>query len=181
MVYSSYKQQRILLYRAQGVSAYKIVNLLQEEGLKTSKTGVLKFLRKYALTGSVGRRPGSGRPTKITPEVLQIVEDQMQFDDETTAVQLQSLLVARGYPLCLNTILHSRSSLGWTFRGSAYCQIIREANKEKRLLWARQQLVSALTNGFRDVVWTDESSIQLETHRRYACRKKGEAPKLKPR
>ena len=100
---------------------------------------------------STVRRPGSGRPTKITPEVLQIVEDQMQSDGETNAVQLQSLLVARGHLLCLNTTLHSQNILGWTFCGSAYCQIIRDANKEKRQLWARQQLVSALTNGFQDV------------------------------
>ena len=32
---------------------------------------------------------GSDRPTKITADILRIVEAQMQLDDETTAVQLQ--------------------------------------------------------------------------------------------
>lgn len=50
---------------------------------------------------------GSGRPTKITRDVLSIVEAQMQADDETTAVQLQKLLVHvdNGHPLSLKTIL----------------------------------------------------------------------------
>jgi hypothetical protein len=33
----------------------------------------------------------------------------------------------------------------------------------------------------KDVVWTDETSIQLETHRRFCCRKRGQQARLKPR
>ena len=51
----------------------------------SKESGVLKFLRKYHTTGSLRRRPGSGRPTKVTPDILRIVEEQME-DDETTAV-----------------------------------------------------------------------------------------------
>lgn len=72
--------------------------------------------------GTIACHPGSGRPRKITTEVLQIVEAQMQRDDETTAIQLQKILVDSGHHLCLQTILNSCEKLGWTFRGSAYCQ-----------------------------------------------------------
>ena len=34
---------------------------------------------------------------------------------------------------------------------------------------------------FQDVIWSDESSVQLETHRRRCCRQKGQPPKSKPR
>ena len=80
---------------------------------------------------------GSDRPTKITADILHIVEAQMQLDDETTAVQPQKILVDEGHPLSLKTILASRTKLGWTFRGSAYCQLIRYVNKAKRLAWAQ--------------------------------------------
>ncbi len=80
--------------------------------------------------------PGSGRPTKITEEVKKIVEEQMQKDDETTASQLHRLLIDKGHPLSLRTILRCRTGLGWTFCGSVYCQLIRHANKAKRLEWA---------------------------------------------
>ena len=158
-----------------------MVDVLRGKGLSVSKTGILQLLRKYEVTGTIERRPGSGRPTKVSPEILQLVEDRMKEDDETTAVQLQSFLVNHGHPLCLRTILRSRTALGWTFRGSAHCQLIRRANVEKRLQWAREHLNEALTDGFQDVVWTDETTVQIETHRRFACRKLGQPAKLKPR
>ena len=101
----------------------------------------------------------------------------MREDDETTAIQLFYLLQTKGYSISLTTIFRCRNSLGWTFRGSAYCQLIREANKTKRLDWARAHI----NDKFEDVVWTDESTVQLETHRRFCCHKKGERPKNKPR
>ena len=105
----------------------------------------------------------------------------MQLDDETTAIQLQKLLVEKGHPLSLRTILRSREKLGWTFRGSAYCQMIRDANKHKRLEWAQEHLNEARNNGFTDVLWTDESSIMLESHKRFYCRKRGAPARPKPR
>eukprot|EP00731_Ephydatia_muelleri_P007879 Em0004g217a len=101
----------------------------------------------------------------------------MQLDDETTAVQLRALLAQKGHKLSLRTILRARRSLGWVFRGSAYCQIIREGNKVKRFEWCQEHQ----HDNFSDVIWTDESSIQLETHRRTCCRKIGQPPKPKPR
>jgi len=101
----------------------------------------------------------------------------MRKDDETTASQLHVILTKLGYHLSLRTILRCRTQLGWTFCGSAYCQVIRSENKAKRLEWAQ------LHQGdkFENAIFTDESSIQLESHRRFCCRKKGEPPKNKPR
>lgn len=104
----------------------------------------------------------------------------MYLDDETTAYQLHAILNERGYSISKNTILRCRKSLGWTFRGSAYCQLIRNENKQKRLQWAQQYLTETAT-GFEDVIWTDETSVQLESHRRFAFQKQGERPKNKPR
>ena len=111
----------------------------------------------------------------------QIVEMQMLADDETTAVQLQKLLVDKGHPLSLKTILASREKLGWTFRGSAYCQIIRNENKQKRLNWAIEHKDEVLSDQLEDVLWTDECTVMLECHRRFCWRKSGAAAKPKPR
>ena len=43
----------------------------------------------------------------------------MQEDDETTAHQLHRALLEAG-----STIIRGRTELGWTFRGSAYCQLM---------------------------------------------------------
>ena len=101
----------------------------------------------------------------------------MRVNDETTAMQLYDILLRHGISISLRTVLRSRQQLGWTFRGSAYCQLIRDANKAKRLDWARQHF----NDDFANVIWTDEASVQLETHRKRSYRKAGERPKPKPR
>lgn len=181
MVFCDYTKQRILFHHFRGLRTPAIADSIRQEGGKVSVVGVWKFLKRYEEFGTIARRVGSGRPNKITPEIEAVVERQMSLDDETTAVQLRRILADEGHPLSLRTILRSRQKLGWTFRGSAYCQIIREANKEARLKWAREYLNASQTNGFQDVIWTDESSIQMESHRRHSYRKKGCQPRPKPR
>ena len=47
-------------------------------------------------------------------------------------------------------------------QGTKYCQIIRELSKEKRLKWVKENQDST----FKSVVFTDETPVQMETHRR---------------
>ena len=105
----------------------------------------------------------------------------MEADDETTATQLFVLLTSFEIRISLSTVLRSRTMLGWTFRGSKYCQLIREANKMKRFQWAMRNLPELLDGGFHDVIWSDETTVQLESHRRHSYRRKGESAVLKPR
>jgi len=178
MVYDDYTKLRILFYLYQGKRPPTIAVLLENEGIEVTRKGVADFEKRFLATGTIARRQGSGRKTVITEEIRQVVEEQMRRDDETTASQLHVLLTALGYQLSLRTVLRCRSLLGWTFRGSAYCQIIREENKRKRLEWCQRYKDH---DDFTDVVFTDECSVQLESHRRFSCRKRGELPKNKPR
>lgn len=177
---SAYAKQRVIALSNEGFKSPTIANKLRDEGIHVTRVGVYKFLCVYKITHTIRRSSGSGRPSKITAEVKALVDQQMILDDETTACQLHQLLLRSRHYISLRTILRCRTELGWTFRGSAYCQLIRAVNKEKRLQWARDNLIEA-SNGFNDVIWTDESSIQLETHRRHSYRKLGDAPKCKPR
>ena len=72
-------------------------------------------------------------PAEVVQEIKDIVESRMQEDDETTAVQLHEVLKERAYNIPLSTILRCRKNLGLNFRGSAYCQMIQDVNKEKLL------------------------------------------------
>ena len=180
MPYSDYLKRRALHFHAMGLSPRAIAEALAVEGLSATRQGLALLIKRYNRTGTVERCAGSGRPSKITPRVKAIVESQMREDDETTAIQLADILRNRGCNLSLSTILRSRRSLGWTFRGSAYCQMIRHVNKLKSLKWAQQNVHEA-EQGFLDVIYTDETSIQLEAHRRFCCRKRGEPAKPKPK
>ena len=117
----------------------------------------------------------------MKPWAEAFIESKLNEDDEITASQLKAMLAEKDCQVSVSAIKRARSRMGWTFRGSAYCQLIRDANKEKRLIWARENLTAAVTDGFKDVVWTDETSIQLESHRRHCFRKNGCQPRPKPR
>ena len=67
--------------------------------------------------------------------------------------------------------------LGWTYQIPGYCQLIRHVNKTKRLNWAKENI----TENFEDVIWSDETSVWLERHKKRSYRKKGEAKGMKPR
>ena len=178
MVFSDYTKQRILSLAWKGCKVSAIVEcLVLEDGIRTSKQGVRQFLKRYDIYKTIARKPGSGFPPKLSPSVQQLIEDTMREDDETTATQLQATLASRQIYVSLATIVRNRRELGWTYRGSAYCQLIRHANKQKRLDWAHKYL----HDDFNDVIWSDETTVQLETHRRHCYRKEGERPQLKPR
>ena len=137
MVFSEYAKTRILFYRDQGCRPLRIASLLHQEGISASGRGVALFIKRFDETRSIVRRPGSGLWTVISDDMKEVVEQEMQRDDETTAQQLHAILVRKGYSVSMSTILRCRRKLGWTFRGSAYCQMIRAVNKTKRLEWAR--------------------------------------------
>lgn len=178
MVFSTYIKLRIVHYQSKCYKPYTIANLMKEnDEISVSRYGVAKFLKVYQTTGTIERRPGSGRMSSITWKIKELVEGKMKEDDETTATQLHSMLADNGITISLRTVLRCRTTLGWTFRGSAYCQLIRQVNKEKWLLWAQQHT----TEVFDDVIFTDETTMQLENHCRFCCRKEGERPRPKPR
>ena len=122
----------------------------------TTRQAVEGFRRFYRGTRrevrTIVRKKGSGCAAKINDVIKEKIEQHMANDDETTAKQLQELLANEGHTLSKSTILRTRRSLGWTYRGSSYCQLIRKANKSKRLQWAMEYREEAAGDGFKDVL-----------------------------
>ena len=106
------------------------MRLLRSEGIRASRQGVSKFLLKYKESGTIARQKGSGCTGKVNAVIKARIEEHMAEDDETTAKQLGHSLAKEGHTISKSTILRARRSLGWTYRGSSYCQLIREANRE---------------------------------------------------
>ena len=180
MVFSDYTKLRILsltilscVFRVSAV----VERLLLQDGIRVSKQGVRMFLKRYASRRSAARAQGPGFPPKISPAILQVIQETMREDDETIATQLQAKLAALNVYVSLGAIWRSSAQLGWIYRGSAYCQLIHVANKRKRLEFA----VARLHDNFDDVICSNETTVQVETHRCFCYRKEGEKPCLKPR
>ena len=154
---SMYSRERIKVLLHDGASIAEIVDALKKEDIITCRQTVWRLQRHLDAHGSITPLPKSGRPTKLTGRVLQSIENSMQGD---AGKELASTVKRGGVSVSTTTALKGRRLLGWTRRGTAYCQLIRAPNRTKRLEWARQNLGGT----FEDVIWTDETSVQMETH-----------------
>lgn len=174
---SSDDRKQIIFRLLQGASIKSIVLSYERRGEKVCRQTIWRLLKHYRTHNTTVPLPRSGRPTKLTREVLDFIDRTMDTDDETTAREIQIKLQEMGAVLSKRTVLKGRKRLGWTSRGTAYCQLIRDVNKQKRLDWA----MAHRNDDFHDVIWSDETTVQLESHRRFCCRKRGQKPRYKPR
>ena len=176
MVHSDYIKQRILFCRRSGKSYEGIVQSLAEEGHATSKAGVYKFIQCYEATGTIARVPGSSQSSKMTTEAVRIVEEHMGKDDKITGKVLQTLLAKDDITVASMTALSWQTELGWTSEPTSYCQMIRDANKEKRLEWAqknknmRHTAEHAATRKDRNQGTNQSRNILYKTHRVKLCK-----------
>ena len=64
---------------------------------------------------------GSGRPFKLTREMLDAIEERMKQDNKTTlATQLMIMLGKRGFKISTRTVERARKTLGWTLTLPSY-------------------------------------------------------------
>ena len=129
---SSKDRKQIIVQLLQGDTIKSIVVSYEKRGETVSRQTIWRWLKHYRThDGSTSPLPRGGRPTKLTPEVLQLIDSAMQGDDETTAQELVVKLHDLGFLMSKRTVLAGHKRLGWTPRGSAYCQLIRDVNKQK--------------------------------------------------
>ena len=86
----------------------------------------------------------------------------MQKNDETAGLELQRLFIEADSEseVSVSTTLRGRQHIGWTSKGTSYCQMICEANKQRDC----NGLLKTKTMMFEDLIYTDETSVQIETH-----------------
>ena len=92
-------------------------------------------------------------------EARAFIDQQMRKDDEMMSTKIQKKLAKRGISVSSSTVRRSRKQQGWTLQQTAYCQLIRDANKVERLKFAQRVLGSGGT--FHNMIFSDECSISL--------------------
>ena len=150
---SNYTRTRIELLHKQGLHPVEIFKLLKGEGLLASFASVTRIIKKFKLTGSVADVARSGRPMKLSEEARGFNDDQMRKDDEMTSGRIKKKLERRGVTVSSSTVRRARKQLGWTLQQTAYCQLIRNVNKEKRLAFAQSVIENADT--FENVIFSE--------------------------
>ena len=73
----------------------------------------------------------------------------------------------------------ARQKLGWVSTTQAYCQTVREANRPKRLEYALRSVRTQ--EKFLDVIFTDESTVKIQTSTGKCFVQKGEEKQMKPK
>ena len=99
------------------------------------------------------------------------IDTAMDKDNELTTLHLKDEIVT-DLNISESTIARARRELGWVHQTPKYCQLVREVNKGVRLDWAEKLITD--NEMFEDVIFTDESSFQVEHHKSRAYRRIGE-------
>ena len=159
---SDYTPKRIQALTECGLQPVTIFKQLRFECLRVSYPSVARIVNKVKLTGSVKNSAKSDRPRKLNEAGKSFIEVQMQSNDETTSRQIQKRLAKRGVMVHSSTVRRYCKEQGWTLQNTRYCQMIRKANKAKRLEFT-QRVIN--TEDTFNNVFSDESSISLEQFR----------------
>lgn len=138
-------------------------------------------IKRYEETGKTIDRERIGRTKLLTREHYIAIDSFMDEDSELTTPRLRDKLIEKfpGFNVSERTIARGREELGWVHQSVKYGQLVRDNNKKTRLEWAKKLIEDE--ENFDDVIFTDESTFQVEYHARRAYRRVGEPRLLRPR
>ena len=101
---------------------------------------------------------------KITSEISEYLEQRLEEDDKTTSVELWRLL-ARKIGADISAAFmrkYLRALLQWAVVRTRYGTMISDTNKQKRSEFTTMCLENR--DDLDNVMWTDESLVQLKSH-----------------
>ena len=202
-------RKRVITLRSKGYSVLAIRRRLKDENVIISRQAIYNLFAKFQKYRMLKDLPVQRRKQKITEEMKSMIEESLNNNDEITARGIKSLLIARWPELQVSipTIKRVRKDMEWVCTRPHYCQLrpvslwcmcfisnycllqlciilsvmflCLQLNKRKRLMWCKEQLRSK--EDFKNVIFADECSVQLEHHSRTCFHKRFQPRKLKQR
>ena len=154
---------KVILMWKNGYPVTVIQERLLQVGVSVLKVSLFALIKKFQTFKLVVDLPKKHRSSKLIECHYHYIDEQMTADNELTLRQLFFLFRAT-YPdvqVSISTIKLARQHLGWISKKTRYCALIREVNKEKRLLWCKERIEKNDVD-LDDVIFSDESSVQLE-------------------
>ena len=107
-----------------------------------------------------------GQPSVITESIAEYLDRMLEDDGEISAMELHRLIAKKfGKQIPAQTIRRFlRHKLKWVVLKTKVGPMISDKNKAKRMEFAQRCLTAK--DSFDDIIWTDESSVQLVKHTR---------------
>ncbi len=97
-----------------------ITRKLNSEGYVFSRRTLINFYGSYLKRKSIVRARGSGPKSKITPEIVRIIQSYMGKNKEATGHQLYHIITKKhGFKISYRTVLRWRRILEKSFHGDA--------------------------------------------------------------
>ena len=142
----------------------EIMRAMEEEGKIASRATIRKRIFRRSSCHGLQDQHRCGAKSRIASEIAAYLEKKLGEDDEVPFVELQKL-IARNFSLEISpsTIRrYIRKTLKWTVVRTRFGSMISAANKVKRHKFAKMCIDTKDT--FDNVIWMDESSVQLVCH-----------------
>ena len=159
-----YFRRRVIALWKGGENVSSIVRILHTEGWKTTRKTIRKWIFCWQEQRGLKDKHRSGRLPKITREIVDYLDKQLEEDDELSSVELQRL-VSRKFAVEVSSPSirrYLRTSLQWVVVRTRFGPMISDNNKRKRIDFVKMCLDT--DDDFSNVIWTDESSVQLRRH-----------------
>ena len=177
---SPYARKRIIRLWQQGKTVVSIVKELRKNGISTTCRTVTRRICQWTKGGGLQDQVRPGRPSVITDKISEYLDKMLEDDDELSTSKFNRLIVKKfrlqiSAPM-IRWIL--RLKLNWVTVKAGTGPMISDANKIKRVEFAKCCI--AAKDSFKDVIWTDESTIQLVRYARSVRIKIGKEPHYKP-
>ena len=174
-------RRRTLTLRQLGYSFNAIKERLKQENIDITPRSLQRLEKKFREHGTYKDLPRRKRCKKLSQAMVDFMNEKLTEDDELTSAKLRELLLENWPELIvtLDTIKRYRRAEGWVCTRPHYCQLIRNINKRKRVVWCKEALKSK--DDFADIIFSDECTVQLEQHGRLCFRKRKHPRKLKSR
>lgn len=146
----------IVHHRKEGKSLAEIADIV-----KKSRATVQKIIERYNLRGNTATVRRSGRPRAMTDTEVRKIVRQVRKTPRSSAVQIaQDLSHERGNPVSASTIRRALNASGLHGRVPRKKPCISNANRLKRLTFAKNHLNTAQTF-WDNVIFSDESKFEI--------------------
>ncbi|CAC5387515.1 unnamed protein product [Mytilus coruscus] len=115
----------------------------------------------------------ASKPPILKRNHLIFIDQTIRQDREISAQEVAVSLRRRFQPgVSSTTVKRARRRLGWKHSPTQYCQMIRDDNKPKRLTFALRCI--ATNENFDNAIFTDETTVKIQTSTKYSFRKDDE-------
>ena len=174
------KLEIVDLYRS-GLTVRQILSMLNSQDKNVTRQHVRYWIRQYDNgkfdIGLVRERQGG--VGSVAQRDIDIIKEILDSDPNITSRDVHNALTLDGATFSLKTTQRAINAAGFTSSKPRYGQLVSEANKV-----VRTEFCNALIRAndmFDDVIFTDESSIQLHSNKRQSYRPKKSLNKCLPK